>query len=122
MHTAFTLLLTIYPMGVYRCAMEKITSCCASGRKKEREDIEKRNMLNRLNRVEGQIRGIRRMVEENAYCPDILVQVSAAIAALKAFNRVLLTDHLHSCVVEDIRAGKDDVIDELTQTLQKLMA
>ncbi|WP_288595840.1 metal-sensing transcriptional repressor, partial [uncultured Ruminococcus sp.] len=75
----------------------------------------------RLNRIEGQIRGIRGMVEKNAYCPDILVQVAAANAALNAFNKELLANHIRTCVADDIRAGKDEVIDELVITLQKLM-
>ena len=72
-------------------------------------------------RIEGQIRGIRGMVENDAYCPDILVQSAAAGAALNAFNKELLASHIRTCVVEDIRDGKDEVIDELVATLQKLM-
>ncbi|MEE8827487.1 MAG: metal-sensing transcriptional repressor [Eubacteriales bacterium] len=78
-------------------------------------------LLTRLKRVEGQIRGIERMVENNAYCPDILVQVSAATSALNSFNKVLLGCHIRSCVAEDIREGKDETIDELCSVLQKLM-
>ena len=77
--------------------------------------------MNRLNRIEGQIRGIKRMVEEDCYCPDILIQVSAATSALNSFNKVLLANHIKNCVAEDIRDGKDEVVDELVQTLQKLM-
>lgn len=77
--------------------------------------------MNRLNRIEGQIRGIKGMLEKNAYCTDILVQVSAVNAALNSFNRELLADHIKTCVAEDIRNGKDDTIDELVATLQKLM-
>ena len=79
-------------------------------------------MLNRLSRIEGQVRGIKKMVEEDRYCPDILIQVSAATAALNSFNKVLLTEHLHSCVVDDIKEGKEnETIDELVKVLQKLM-
>ena len=78
-------------------------------------------LIHRLNRIEGQIRGIRGMVENDAYCPDILVQSAAAGAALNAFNKELLASHIRTCVVEDIRDGKDEVIDELVATLQKLM-
>lgn len=88
---------------------------------KKRTGEERRNMINRLNRIEGQIRGIRRMVEEDAYCPDILIQVSAANAALNSFNKVLLAEHIRSCVTEDIREGRLDTIDELVLVLQKLM-
>lgn len=78
-------------------------------------------MLNRLNRIEGQVRGIKKMVEGDVYCPDILIQVSAINAALNSFNKVLLAEHIRSCVAEDIKAGKDETIDELVLVLQKLM-
>ncbi|MCI8723344.1 MAG: metal-sensing transcriptional repressor [Ruminococcus sp.] len=78
-------------------------------------------MVNRLNRIEGQVRGLKRMLESDAYCTDILVQVSAVNAALNSFNKVLLANHIRTCVAEDIRAGKDETIDELVATLQKLM-
>ncbi len=78
-------------------------------------------MLNRLSRIEGQVRGIRKMVEEDVYCPDILIQVSAINAALNSFNKVLLAEHIRSCVADDIREGKDETIDELVGVLQKLM-
>lgn len=101
---------------------EKKTCCCGcSQRKKERSPEEYKKLINRLSRIEGQIRGIRSMVESGAYCPDILVQSAAANAALNAFNKELLASHIRTCVVEDIRDGKDEVIDELVATLQKLM-
>ena len=79
-------------------------------------------MLNRLSRIEGQVRGIKKMVENDVYCPDILIQVSAVNAALNSFNKVLLAEHLRSCVVDDIKAGKEeDAIDELVLVLQKLL-
>ena len=77
--------------------------------------------INRLNRIEGQIRGIKGMVEKNCYCPDILIQVAAANAALNSFNKVLLGNHIRTCVARDIREGKDETIDELVGVLQKLM-
>ena len=92
-----------------------------SHKTKERTGKEYRDLLNRLNRVEGQIRGIKRMVEENAYCTDILIQVSAANAALNSFNKVLLAEHIRTCVASDIREGKEDTIGELVAVLQKLM-
>lgn len=95
--------------------------CCACGRTKERSEEELKSLTNRLNRIEGQIRGIRGMLEKNAYCPDILAQAAAANAALNAFSRELLANHLRSCVVEDIRAGKDETVDELLATLAKMM-
>ena len=94
--------------------------CCCE-RTKIRTEEEKRQLMNRLNRIEGQVRGIRGMVEKNAYCPDILVQVSAVSAALNAFNRELLAEHIKTCVADGIRAGDDGKIDELVATLQKLM-
>lgn len=77
--------------------------------------------MNRLSRIEGQIRGIKRMLDEDTYCTDILVQVAAANAALNSFNKVLLANHIRTCVADDIREGKDEVIDELVATLGKLM-
>ena len=100
--------------------METDKTCCAH-RTKERTPEEYKTLIHRLNRIEGQVRGIRRMVEEGAYCPDILVQSAAVTAAMNAFNRELLADHIRTCVVTDIRAGQDDTIDELLKTLQKLM-
>ena len=93
--------------------------CCH--KTKHRSEEEYKALINRLNRIEGQIRGIRKMVESDCYCTDILTQVSAAQAALNAFNRELLANHIRSCVAEDIRSGKDETIDELVSTLQKLM-
>ena len=78
-------------------------------------------MINRLNRIEGQIRGIKSMVEKNAYCTDIIVQVSAVNAALNAFNKELLSNHIKTCVADDIKAGKTETVDDLLSTLQKLM-
>ena len=101
--------------------MEQKECCCCSGRTKERSAEEVKKLIHRLNRIEGQIRGIRGMVEKDAYCIDILTQASAAAAALNAFSRELLSAHIHTCVVQDIRAGKDETIDELVNTLQKLM-
>ena len=93
---------------------------CAQ-KKKHRDDDEYKKLLNRLSRIEGQIRGIRKMVESDAYCTDILVQVSAVSAALNAFNKELLSNHIHTCVANDIREGNDETIDELCETLKKLM-
>ena len=90
-------------------------------KKKHRDDDEYKKLLNRLSRIEGQIRGIRKMVESDAYCTDILVQVSAVSAALNAFNKELLSNHIHTCVANDIREGNDETIDELCETLKKLM-
>ena len=86
--------------------------------KRERTEEEYTKLIHRLNRIEGQIRGIRGMVERSAYCPDILVQVAAVNAALNAFNKELLANHIRTCVADDIRAGKDEVIDELVRTLR----
>ena len=100
--------------------MEK-ESCPHCARTKQRSDEEKRKLTNRLNRIEGQIRGIRGMLEKDAYCMDILTQAAAANAALNAFSRELLASHMHSCVVRDIREGRDETIDELLGILQKMM-
>ena len=90
-------------------------------KKKTRTEIEYRALLNRLSRIEGQVRGIRNRVESDAYCTDILMQVSAIHAALNAFNKELLSEHIKSCVTEDIKHGKEETVDELIKTVQKLM-
>ncbi|MCI6376432.1 MAG: metal-sensing transcriptional repressor [Clostridiales bacterium] len=95
--------------------------CLCGYKRKERSEEELKRLIHRLNRIEGQIRGIRGMVENNVYCTDILVQVAAVNAALNAFNRELLSEHIRTCVADDIRAGKDETIDELLATLRKLM-
>ena len=98
-----------------------MSECNCQTKHKHREEKEYRSLVNRLNRIEGQIRGIKGMLENDAYCTDILIQVSAVSAALNAFNKELLSRHLHTCVAENIRQGDDSVIDELVVTLQKLM-
>ena len=92
-----------------------------NGKKKYRDPEEKRKLMNRLSRIEGQIRGLKGMVEKDDYCADILTQAAAANAALNAFSRELLSNHMHSCVVRDIRDGRDETIDELLGILQKMM-
>lgn len=92
-----------------------------SDRKKIRSDRERHELMNRLKRIEGQVRGLQRMLEEDAYCPDILTQASAVNSAINSFCRVLLSNHLRTCVAEDIRSGRDEAVDELAETLQKLM-
>lgn len=96
------------------------THCCCE-KHTERTEEEKKKLIHRLNRIEGQIRGLRRMIEADAYCNDILVQSAAARAALDGFNKDLLARHIRSCVVRDLRAGDDAVVDELVATVQKLM-
>ena len=93
---------------------------CCSHKKKQRSEEEYKSLIHRLNRIEGQVRGIRKMVETDTYCTDILTQVSAVNAALNAFNRELLANHIRTCVADDIREGKDETIEELVITLQKL--
>ena len=94
-------------------------ACCC--RTKARSEKEQRDLINRLSRIEGQIRGLKGMIERDAYCTDILTQVAAANAALNGFTKVLLASHIKTCVAQDIRDGKDETIDELVATLQKLM-
>lgn len=96
-------------------------NCCHTGKKKNRSEKEYKDMLNRLKRIEGQVRGVQNMVENDSYCIDILTQVSAITAALNSFNKVLLANHIRTCVADDIRAGKDETVDELVAALQKLM-
>ena len=94
---------------------------CCHHRTKERSEKEYKSLMNRLSRIEGQIRGIKGMVERNVYCTDILIQVAAVNAALNSFNKELLAEHIRNCVVRDIREGKDETIEELVVILQKLM-
>ena len=94
---------------------------CPHCRKKDRSDEEIKDLITRLNRIEGQIRGIRNMVEEDSYCVDILTQVSAAKCSLNSFSKVLLGNHIKTCVADDIRNGNDEKTDELVELLQKLM-
>lgn len=97
--------------------MEKECSC----KTKERTLEDQRKLVNRLSRIEGQVRGIKRMVEEDAYCIDILIQVAAANAALNSFNKELLSEHIKTCVTKDIKEGKEETVDELVATIQRLM-
>ena len=96
--------------------------CCACNEKhKERSPEEYKDLINRLSRIEGQVRGIKAMVERGAYCPDILIQTSAVNSALNSFSKVLLSNHIRTCVRNDIREGNDEVVEELVATLQKMM-
>lgn len=94
---------------------------CCCYKTKERSEKEYKDLIHRLNRIEGQVRGIRGMVEKDAYCTDILTQVAAVTAALNSFNKVLLANHIKTCVTRDIREGREETVDELVATLQKLM-
>ncbi len=93
--------------------------CCH--KTKERSEKEYKDLINRLSRIEGQVRGVKGMLEKDAYCIDILTQVAAVNAALNSFSRVLLENHIKTCVTRDIRDGKEETVDELLVTLQKLM-
>ncbi|MDO5439140.1 MAG: metal-sensing transcriptional repressor [Erysipelotrichaceae bacterium] len=95
-------------------------NCCAKKTKKRTEE-EYKKLINRLNRIEGQIRGIRKMVESDAYCTDVLVQSLAVSSAIDAFNKELLTSHFRSCVVEDIRNNDEEGINEFTDIMRRLM-
>lgn len=97
---------------------EGVCECC---RQKHRSEKEQKDLMNRLSRIEGQIRGIKGMIEKECYCTDIIVQVAAANAALNSFNKVLLGEHIRTCVADGIREGNDEKIDELVELLQKLM-
>ncbi|MGN1096119.1 MAG: metal-sensing transcriptional repressor [Eubacteriales bacterium] len=95
--------------------------CKCAQRTKERTDDERKKLIHRLNRIEGQIRGIRSMVEKNIYCADILIQSAAASAALSSFNRELLENHIRTCVASDIKNGNDETLDEVIGIIRKLM-
>ena len=101
--------------------VDSIECPCCMGKTKERTSLERKDLMNRLRRIEGQVRGIEGMLEKDAYCVDILVQVQAVTSALNSFNKVLLAEHVKTCVADNIRKGNDEVIDELVSTLQKLM-
>ena len=104
------------------CCGESGGSAAPDGsRKTERPEECRRKLIHRLNRIEGQIRGIRQMIENDAYCNDVLTQSAAAGAALNAFNRELIAAHLRGCVAKDLREGDESVIEELLGTLQKMM-
>lgn len=110
------------PIGYERrFFMEKCHHCEACTKTKHRDDTEYKDLLNRLSRIEGQVRGVRKMVEEDAYCVDILTQVSAITSALNSFNKVLLGNHIRTCVADGIRNGDDEIVEELVKTTQKLM-
>ena len=98
--------------------MDKENCCC---KHTERGDEERKKLINRLSRIEGQIRGIKAMVERDAYCPDILVQCAAVNAAINSFNKDLIASHIKNCVTRDVREGNDETVAELVETLQKLM-
>lgn len=94
-------------------------TCCK--KTTERSEEERKHLIHRLNRIEGQIRGIRSMVENDAYCTDILMQSAAVNAAVNGFNRQLIENHMKNCMVQDIRSGREEVLDELLETLRRLM-
>ena len=96
-------------------------SCCHCEKTKVRSEDELKSLTNRLSRIEGQVRGLKEMLQRDAYCPDILVQVSAVNAALNSFSKELLSSHIHTCVADGIRRGDNEVIDELVGVLHKLM-
>lgn len=100
---------------------ETVRNCTCCERKKNRDEREYKDLMNRLSRIEGQVRGLKGMVENDVYCVDILTQVAAVTAALNSFNKVLLANHIRTCVAEDIREDKAGVVEELVATLQKLM-
>lgn len=119
--------LALYPQRVYNAFkkgdayMKKNGTCGCAEKTKERPPEEYRDLISRLNRIEGQVRGIRGMVEKNAYCTDILMQVAAVSGALNSFNKALLANHIKTCVTRDILDGKEETVDELVNVLQKLM-
>lgn len=102
---------------------EKTHACCEEKDEKytERSEEERTKLIHRLNRIEGQVRGLKKMVDNDAYCADLLMQSAAISAALRSFNKLLLNRHIHTCVVRDIKDGKDEVVDELVYLLGKLM-
>ena len=100
---------------------EKDTACTCCEKHKIRTDKEKRELMNRLKRIEGQVRGLQGLLAGDAYCIDIMVQATAVNAALNSFTKELLARHMETCVVENIRNGNEEVIGELVAILPKLM-
>ena len=103
------------------CGSSADNKCFCCDKHKERSEKEYKDLINRLKRIEGQVRGVEHMIEEDAYCTDVLIQVAAINAALNSFNKVLLTNHIKTCVTNDIREGREETVDELVTVLQKLM-
>lgn len=101
--------------------MEECNKECCNCQTKHREEAELKKLMNRLNRIEGQVRGVKGMLEKDSYCIDIITQVAAIQSALAGFNKALLKEHISTCVVEDVKQGKEDKVEELINTLQKLM-
>lgn len=102
--------------------MEKEQTCHeGTGKHKDRTPEERKRLLNRLKRMEGQIRGIEKMIEEDVYCTDVLVQVAAVSSALNGFSRELLSNHVRTCVADGIRNGDEEVVEELLDLMRKLM-
>jgi DNA-binding FrmR family transcriptional regulator len=97
------------------------TDCCHTARKSHHSDKTKSNLISRLNRIEGQIRGVKGLIEKDTYCDDVLNQIAAIQAALNSVGKLLLEGHMKSCVIERIQAGDHEVIDELLITVNKLM-
>ena len=120
-HRVYYTVILKYMSGRVHTVEKKSCSCMADIKHKHREEQEYKQLVCRLNRIEGQVRGIKKMLEEERYCVDILTQVSAVQSALNAFNKELLGEHIKTCVVNDIRQGNDEVVDELVSLLQKMM-
>ncbi len=102
-------------------AEQEVINHAMSEKHKKRDSKEQKDLINRLSRIEGQIRGIKKMIENDAYCPDVLTQVAATRCALNSFSKVLLARHIKTCVTTDIQDGNEEAVDELVELLQKLM-
>ncbi len=105
----------------HEAMMIPMASCCSAGRKSHHSPTVKRNLTSRLNRIEGQIRGIKRLIEEDTYCDNVLNQIAAVQAALSSVATILMENHMKSCVMERLQAGDQEVVDELMQTMKRLM-
>ncbi|MEE8886507.1 MAG: metal-sensing transcriptional repressor [Eubacteriales bacterium] len=107
--------------GAEKDTDEIVVPDCCRHKSKERSQKEYKDLVNRLSRIEGQVRGVRKMLDDNAYCIDIMRQVSAINAALNSFNKVLLTNHMETCVMDEVKQGKTDKMEELIDVLPKFM-
>lgn len=117
----FTVLYYSYPEGVYGVFMENNCSCCQNHQKHTpRSESQQKALNDRLNRIIGQLGGIKNMLADNRYCGDILIQLSAVQSALQSFGYIVLSDHLKSCVVENVLEGNLDILDETVNLVKKL--
>ncbi len=95
--------------------------CCYSERKAHHPADFKKKLINRLNRIEGQVRGVRKMIDQDVYCDDVITQITAIRSALSGLSKELFEAHLSSCILEQIQSGSDEIMEELKLTVRRLL-